>query len=79
MHTSPTPRKFSVITPAPHSNYETGCNVPADSTCDIPEVNLAVNPKQYATISSTAACGISYACLAHKPDAAAVKRTLLGF
>jgi hypothetical protein len=50
---------FPVITPAPHSNGETGCNVPADSTCDIPEVNLPMNPKQYATISSTAACGIS--------------------
>lgn len=50
---------FPVITPPPHSNYETGCTVCADSTCDIPEVNLLVNPKQYATISSTAACGIS--------------------
>jgi hypothetical protein len=63
IHTRGTPPahhvSFPVITPDPHSNYETGCNVPADSTCDIPEVNLPMNPKQYATISSTAACGIS--------------------
>jgi hypothetical protein len=58
--TPPAPHvSFPVITLAPHSNYETGGNVSADSTCDIPEVNLPVNPKQYATISSTAACGIS--------------------
>jgi hypothetical protein len=49
---------FPVITTAP-PNYEISCNVSADSTCDIPEVNLAVSPKEYATISSTAACGIS--------------------